>query len=165
MVATRRTLPDGPAGVTQTLQALTAAKDFYGSLSVIRAAAITIAGSEADNDEANTVAQLARFVRRAVVYLADPLNSELIITPEVMLSAINDTGFTYGDCDDHCLLFASLCEACGIPCDIAGVAINGAMISNHVICIAHLSSGPTQVDLCAKPGPGSVYPNPEVVSS
>ncbi len=90
-------------------------------------------------------------MRRSLVYVADPINLELIHTPEVLLAAINDTGFASGDCDDHVLLFSALCEALGIACDVAGVEAPGtAGAINHVIAIAHLPAGPVQFDLCAK---------------
>lgn len=165
MISSRRTIDDGPAGITETLRVLTSLKQFYGSLPTIRDAAIAIAGTNQDNDETGMVDGLARFVRRFVVYLADPINAELIQTPEVMLRAIDDNGRTWGDCDDHCLLFASLCEAAGVACDIAGVSLDGRVTPNHVICVAHLPSGPAQIDLCAKLGPPPLYQNLQIESA
>lgn len=167
MTTTRRPLADGPAGIRDILGTLTALKEFYGTWPSLRAMAILIAGTDTDNDQAEQAGRLARFVKESLVYLADPLNTELIQTPEVLLLRIDQDGKTYGDCDDHVLLFASLAESIGIPCDIAGVTAPGSDTTavNHVIAIAHLPGGPVQIDLCAKLGPAPIYTDGLIVPS
>ena len=166
MQTLRRTIGDGPEHVAEILGTLTALKEYYGTVPAIRRAALALAAGPINNDTAGHAARLAAFVRRAVVYVADPINTEFIQTPDVMLTAINDTGHTTGDCDDHVLLFASLAESLGIATDIAGVCAPGTDQINHVIAIAQLPSGPMQIDLCAKNGfqpfysPTLVVPSP-----
>lgn len=159
MTTHRRNVSDGPAGIAEILATLSALKDHYGSLPAIRAAALRIAGNTTDNDERHHADRLARFVRRSVVYVADPLNSEFIQTPDVMLLAISDTGHTFGDCDDHVLLFCALAESVGLACDVAGVEAPGTSGAvNHVIAVVRFGDGSTdQFDLCAKSGPAPFY--------
>ena len=150
-------IADGEAGVRQIVTRLNAMKDYYGALPSIRAAALAIAGSRINNDQAGHVQRLAAYVRRALVYQADPFNAEFTQTPDVLLLQINATGAAHGDCDDHCLLFASLAEALGIYTQIVGVMAPGTEDWNHVICIAHPNDEPVQVDLCAKDVPQPEY--------
>jgi len=148
---------DGEPGIRQILQNLTQLKNYYGALPVIRSAALSVAGSRQDNDQAGQVTRLADFVRRAVKYQADPYNAELTQTPDVMLLAIHARGYVPGDCDDHCLLFASLCESLGVACDIVGVMMDSP-VWNHVICTAYPDGNATDIDLCAKQGQQPEYP-------
>ncbi len=152
-----RAIPDGDTGVLEILAALNDAKNFYGSLPCIRAAALCLAAPEFDNANEATAVALARFVRSAVRYTADPVNSELTHTPDVLLLAIDADGCALGDCDDHCLLFASLAEACGVACEIVGVQTPASDRFDHVIVIAWIDGAPCQFDLVAKQGPAPVY--------
>lgn len=150
-------IDDGPAGVAQIVANLNQLKTYYGSLPAIRSAALAIASPSSDDDDAGNVSKIADFVRRAVIYVKDPLNSELTQTPDVLLLAIHNNGTARGDCDDHVLLFASLVESLGIFCTIAGVKAPGSTTFNHVIAIAYPNENPTQIDLCAKLGQNPVY--------
>lgn len=152
MTTSRRNVGDGPEGILEILGALSALKNYYGTLPAIRCAALRIAGSATDNDERGHVCRLAQFVRRALVYVCDPINSEFVQTPDVLLCLINRDGSAAGDCDDHVLLFAALAESLGIACDVAGVEAPGtAGAVNHVVALVHYSDGSAAtVDLCAK---------------
>lgn len=150
----------------QTLALLTQLKDYYGTVPAIRAAALAIAGSPVDNDQPAQLAALAQFVKTAIVYQADPVDSEFIQTPDVLLLSINATGTAAGDCDDHVLLFCALAQSLGIPCSAAGVASplsTGAV--DHVIAVAHLPDRDVDIDLCAKDGPAPAYPQKLLVTS
>lgn len=165
MLSTRQEIGTGMAGTEATLALLTQWKDFYGTLPAIRAAALLIAGGLQDNDPAAQAAQLARFVKVSVVYQQDPVGSELVQSPDVMLAAISNSpnGVTHGDCDDHVLLFCALAESLGISCSVAGVAAPGSDRINHVIAVAHLEGRDVDVDLCAKTGWQPAYPEKLIV--
>lgn len=150
-------MADGDQGVRVIVANLNHWKDFYGIRPEIRAAALAVAGGQFDDDDRGHVDRLARFVRRAVVYVKDPINAEFVQTPDVMLLQIHDTGRAHGDCDDHVLLFAALAESLGIPCTIAGVKSPGATRFDHVIVLAEPAGMEMQVDLCAKQGPAPTY--------
>lgn len=152
MIASVQPIGTGVAGVSHIVATANAIKDHYGRLPCIRAAAIDIlrAARVGNDDQSAQVAALARFVRGAVCYVCDPINAEFIQTPDLLLLDIYRHGSTFGDCDDHCVLFASLCEAVGIPCAIVGVRGAGAAFPDHVIAIAQLDAGPLEFDLVAK---------------
>lgn len=151
-------ISDGQAGVKQIVANLNAMKDHYGSLPAIRSAALAIVGAADDDDDDGNVSKLTDFVKRSVVYVKDPLNSEFTQTPDILLLQIHDAGTARGDCDDHVLLFASLCESLGIFCAIVGVATTpGSQIFNHVIALPYPHGEQTQVDLCAKFGNQPTY--------
>lgn len=151
-------IADGPAGIREIVATLNRLKVFYGARPSIRAAALRIAGVREDNDQMANTELLAAFVRQAMKYQADPFNAEFTQTPDVLLLQINRTGFAWGDCDDHCLLFASLAEALGIYTEIIGVIAEGTDYFNHVICVAFPHDQPIEIDLCAKDGRQPAYP-------
>lgn len=150
MLSSASALPDGFDGVAEIVATLARLKNYYGRLPAMRSAALQIAGPSANHDQAAQVNALAGFARGAVIYVSDPVNAEFIQTPDVMLTEINSRGMTHGDCDDHCLLFASLCESVGIRCDIVGVASMQGGPLDHVIVIAYLDAGQLEFDLVAK---------------
>ncbi len=153
-----RPIAEGADGIRQILQHLRVMKDYYGSLPSVRNAAIAIAGSLVNNDQAGQIARLTEYVRRAMVYQADPWNSEFTQTPDLLLVQINRRGYAHGDCDDHVLLFASLAESLGIYTEINGVMAPGSSTWNHVIATAYIDDQPVDVDLCAKDGFEPSYP-------
>lgn len=150
MVSSVSRVADGAAGVAEILATLDRLKTHYGRLPAIRAAALLICGPMGNHDQAAQLCALAGFVRSAVTYVADPVNAEFIQTPDVLLLAIHARGRVSGDCDDHCLLFAALCESIGIPATIVGVAAAGAQLADHVIVVVETEAGPLDFDLCAK---------------
>jgi hypothetical protein len=152
-------IAEGLAGIRQIVANLNAAKDYYGSLPAIRAAALAIATPTVDDDDRGNVNKIAAFVRSSVVYVKDPINSELTQTPDVLLLAIHNAGTARGDCDDHVLLFASLVESLGIFCSIVGVKTPDSETFNHVIALAYPDGEEEQVDLCAKTGQQPFYPD------
>jgi len=166
MLTARSEIGGGPDGTAATLALLTAWKNFYGTLPAIRRAALLIAGSMEDNDQSAQVARLAQFVKQSLVYQADPINSEFVQSPDVLLVAISTSpdGVARGDCDDHVLLFCALAESLGIACDAAGVRTNGSATINHVIAVVHLAGGDVDVDLCAKQGWQPAYPEKLVIA-
>jgi hypothetical protein len=150
---------DGDAGIRQILATLANLKSYYSRLPAIRAAALRIAGSDLDNDQLGHVNRLAGFVRGALVYVADPIDAEFITTPDVLLCEIHRSGQVAEDCDGHVLLFTTLCESLGIPCDIAGVCSAGGVTWDHVIAVVRLESGELEFDLCAKCLEQPFYPD------
>lgn len=152
-------VPDGRAGIEEILATLTRLKDFYGRQYGVRLAAAAVAGGQINDDQGGHVARLADFVRKAIVYTKDPVNAELIQTPDLLLLELNRTGRARGDCDDHVLLFASLAESLGIPVDVAGVSLGGVQI-DHVIAVAYPHGRVVEIDLCWKGGgPQPAYPH------
>lgn len=149
---------DGEAGIQQIVGRLAALKNHYGAQPAIRRAAVKIAGGIVNDDDRGNAERLARFVRRALVYVKDPLDAEFIQAPDVLLLEIVAQGRAHGDCDDHVLLYASLAQSLGIPTEIAGVKLPPSPTFNHVIAISDIDGEQVEVDLCAKDGFQPVYP-------
>jgi transglutaminase-like putative cysteine protease len=150
MTTIYETVPDGLAGVELIVTRLNQYRELYGRLPGIRAAAVQILDRlNIGESERDQVEGLAYFVRTSVRYVCDPLNAELFQTPDRMLLDIAGQGYTRGDCDDHALLFASLAEAIGIPCEIVAVNTGGAL-PDHVVVVAQISTGPETFDLVQK---------------
>lgn len=151
-------VPDGDQGIAQILATLQRVVTYYGSLPVIRAAALTITAPQTDNEQLNQITALADYVMGNLVYVLDPINAEYIQTPEVLLLAIAQNGKAYGDCDDHVCLFCSLAQSLGIEATPAAVKTNGSDSLNHVIAQVTMETGEVlDVDLCAKGIPTPVY--------
>ncbi len=145
-------ISDGQRGIDEILRTLTAVKNFYGARPEIRAAALAIAGAGVEDDDAGHVARLANFVRRAMVYVKDPIDAELTQSPDVLLLEINRAGRARGDCDDHVVLFCALAQSLGIFASVVAVKTPGAALWNHVIARALVNGAALDIDLCAKFG-------------
>ncbi len=152
MVTARRTIGTGPQSIAYTLSLMESWIEFYSTLPAIRSVALAIAGSAIDHDPAGQAAQLAQFVRDAVVYQADPIDSEYLQSPDLLLLQIHETGVARGDCDDHVILFCTLARALGIAATPAGVRSPGATEIDHVIASVALPGRNVDIDLCAKWG-------------
>jgi transglutaminase-like putative cysteine protease len=68
-----------------------------------------------DNDQGRQVEAVLNFVRRALTYVRDPVESEYVISPVNLLQQIDAGQQAFGDCEDHCLLLNSLLGAIGFP--------------------------------------------------
>lgn len=151
-------LAGGEPGTRSVLQRLTSLKNHYGRLPVIRSAALHIAGSTRDHDQAGHVQRLFAWVQHYLVYVCDPYNAELVVTPDLMLYQVGTNGVAFGDCDDHVLLYASLAESLGIPTDPIGVKTPDSSAWNHVIAASQFDDGSAvYLDLIAKGIPQPSY--------
>ncbi len=157
MLSAWQNVAEGEEGIRAIVGRLNTLKNYYGTAPSIRKAALAIASTGIDNDQWEHAARLAQFVKDSVVYVADPVNAEWVVTPEVMLGEILRTGRTSGDCDEHVLLFASLAEAIGIPCDIASVVSVTGVTWDHVIAVLTLDGREIDLDLCAKGAYQPIY--------
>lgn len=59
---------------------------------------------------------IARWVQTHVRYLKDPVGTESLTAPDMMIRMLTEQGYTMGDCDDMSLLIASMLYAVGIRC-------------------------------------------------
>ena len=110
-----------------------------------------------DNDIPNQIARLLSFVRERMVYVADPVNAEYIISPIRLLQQIHDRGYSNGDCDDHVMLFNTMLGSIGITTKFVGVKLGGASDYNHVISGVMIGDKMTLLDPCSKSGVDREY--------
>lgn len=100
---------------------------FYPSLRDL--AAQTVAHVAA-HDHVGEAAALLDLVRARVRYLYDVNGVEAIADPQITLAK------GYGDCDDMCLAYATLCETIGLPTRFCALAFSGSRAApdySHVI--------------------------------
>jgi len=62
-------------------------------------------------DEARAIGE---FVRNHVRYVKDPVGTESLQAPDMMIRMMKDAGYTMGDCDDMSLLIAAMLMSVGI---------------------------------------------------
>lgn len=115
-----------------------------------------------DHDQPAQAEALLHFVKSNVKYVLDPVDSEYVRDPVLMLDEIRRDGEARGDCDDHALLLASLLGSIGINARCVGVKIMEEMppgedFYNHVIVQAFIDGGWVDLDPCAKRNPQQPY--------
>ncbi len=128
MTATSCAMALGVAGVFQTLARM---RDEVrrGRVSMkVRQAALSIVYLQPEKNEFAQANAIFEYVRDHVRYIKDIHQVETISSAEKTL----DT--QVGDCDDQCILFASLCESVGIPTKFIIAGYNHPEIFEHVYC-------------------------------
>lgn len=107
--ATLSAIPSGKQGVLATLKAMSKmVREGRRSYAVISAATARTRGCS-DKDIGCRIRAIHAFVRDAIRYQLDPVDLEMIQTPDKTMER------GAGDCDDQAILVASLLEAIGIP--------------------------------------------------
>lgn len=127
-VARTVAIPDGKAGTVATLRIMRQlARDAIRDPSQkIRNFALQIFADLPPRQWAAEVDRLHSFVRDQIRYVRDPVDLELVATPEKTLE------LRAGDCDDKATLLAALLEATGHPARFLAVGLNGGPFS-HVL--------------------------------
>jgi hypothetical protein len=105
-----------------------------------------------NNDQGRQVEIVLNFVRRALTYVRDPVESEYVISPVDLLEQIQAGQLAYGDCEDHCLLLNSMLASLGFPTRFVATAIGGAEADwwNHVISSVFVGGRWVDLDPVAK---------------
>lgn len=86
-----------------------------------------------DAPEKNWCIEIARlfcWVRDGIRYSLDTNNVEVLQSAKVTAT------LGYGDCDDKCILLASLCESIGHPCIFVALGFAALGEFTHVIVVA-----------------------------
>jgi len=127
MTATSSPLGDGVAGVFHTLETMRALVNEWRKNLEIRNTAISIIYLQPEKDEFAHVNALFEYVRDHIKYIKDINNVETISAPlKTLQSGI-------GDCDDQCILLATLAESVGIPSKFILAGYNDNQFE-HVYC-------------------------------
>lgn len=99
------------------------------------------------NDHKRNFEDVAKFITDTFIYVADPIHVEYVVSPTVMIKDWATTGKMHGDCDDVCLLMASMLASVGIDTLIVAVKAGSAYF-NHVILYTSLGMKKIQYDPC-----------------
>lgn len=128
-------IPDGVAGIQQTVRLMRASVRKYRADPNIRARALSLVQLIPQLDTYAEMRALFEFVRDRIRYTGDVLDVETLTTPDRTLS----TGA--GDCDDKAVLLASLLESIGIPTRFVTTGYSLPGVFEHVYVEAMLSNG------------------------
>jgi len=103
-----------------------------------------------NNDQGRQAETVLNFVRRALTYVRDPVESEYVISPIELLAQIQAGQLAYGDCEDHCLLLNSMLASVGFPTRFVATTLDGADWYNHVISSVFVGGRWVDIDPVAK---------------
>ncbi len=139
--------------IEQILSTLNGLVTSYAVSPWLRQHTIDALGNNVRNGDLGGIAwTLLQFVRNRMRYVPDPIDGEWICSPITLLDQIEKNGVAYGDCDDHCLLYASMLGSVGIHARIIGVMLNSTEWFDHVIVRVILNGRTQDVDPCYKEG-------------
>lgn len=123
-VATLSLIPEGVAGIRETLKAMTAIVRSYKKSMPVRNMAITLIAGCQQKDWACEVKSVHAFVRDRVRYVNDITDVETVQTPDITLQN------RAGDCDDKSTLLAALLESIGHPTRFVAIGFEPAIYSH-----------------------------------
>lgn len=117
-------IPSGDAGVAATLKIMVNMVLQYRADPVVRVTAQTLVKECPSRDTVCQITALHTFVRDCIKYLPDVRDVETIQTPDYTLKMRS------GDCDDHSVLMACMCESIGKQSRFLAVGIRGEGFSH-----------------------------------
>lgn len=126
--ATYLSIPEGEAGIRETLkQMVKITKQFRSDVALRQLASTLFREAQlAQGDFWGEVVTLHAFVRDSIRYMGDVHDIETLQTPQVTLQ------IEAGDCDDKCMLLGSLLECCNHQARFLAVGLRGQGFS-HVL--------------------------------
>lgn len=143
-------IPSGPAGMAATLRIMRdyARASVRNPDQIIRTKVRDLLGSLPPRQWFPEIRALHAFVRDQIRYLRDPVDLELVQTPEKTLE------FAQGDCDDKAALLAALLTAAGHPARFVAIGFGNAGFS-HVLVETQISGDrwiPLETIIPVEPG-------------
>lgn len=116
-----------------------------------------LANKTRNNDIDGQVRQVTSFVRDNLRYVADPLGTEYVISPVILLQEIMRGERPAADCDDHVLLLNSMLGSLGIETRPIGVKLYTDDHYDHVISTVKVARGWIDIDPTVKSGEQPEY--------
>lgn len=126
----RLNIPDGRAGTRETLKHMRQLVQQGKSDPANRYLANSIITHVPAKDWRRELGAIFEWVRGNVRYSLDPNDCETI------QGAAQTAALGYGDCDDFCILLATLCECAGHPCCFVALGFDSPGEFSHVVVIA-----------------------------
>lgn len=117
-------IPSGKAGIVETLKAMRGLVREGKKALPVRVTAARLTQSCGQKDYGCEVQKLHAFVRDNIRYLQDITNVETLHSAEKVLE------FGAGDCDDKCILLASLLESIGHPTKFVAIGFQPGIFSH-----------------------------------
>jgi len=122
---TLQRIPDGVAGIGETLSLMTRFVREYKTNAIVRDTALSLIGHLPQKDFYGEIEVIFDFVQNDVRYTQDITDVETLQTPVVTL------GNLAGDCDDKSTLLAALLESVGHPTRFQAIGLTRTAI-DHV---------------------------------
>lgn len=119
-------IPDGPAGIRATLDAMIRAARAASMTLEIRDLAESIIVAVPAKDYDGEIAAIQRWVKAHIRYTRDGVNVEMLKLPTALLTN------PQGDCDDQATLVAALAMAIGFPARFVAIGTHDADVFEHV---------------------------------
>lgn len=146
-------IPSGSSGAIATLRVM---RDFVRAAvrnpdQVIRDQACALVADLPPRQWMAQIHRLHEFVRDSIRYVHDPVDVELVQTPETLLKS------RQGDCDDKATLLAALLTCIGHPSRFVAVGFNGEGFS-HVLVETQVRDGWLPLETIL-PKPAGWYPD------
>lgn len=125
-IARLQKIPDGVAGVAETLKIMRGLVRRYKKELIIRRCAMDLVQNNGQKAYTEEVRDLFTFVRDNIRYLKDIADVETVAAPDFTLET------RQGDCDDKAVLLASLLESIGHRARFVALSFSPGIYS-HVI--------------------------------
>lgn len=127
-------IPEGPAGIAQTLRIMGSMVMKYKTMLPVRNLAVQITSGLAGKDWRGEVQAVQDWVKSNIRYVRDIRDVETLHTPDVILQ------IRAGDCDDQSTLVATLLEAIGYTTGFVAVGF-APNEYDHVYAITRVGKG------------------------
>lgn len=125
-------LPEGEAGVRQTLKIMSALVKSGKKSGVVRQKALELTQHLRQKDRFGEIKALWSFVKNNIRYVRDINGVETIHTPEQILRQES------GDCDDKALLLCAMLESIGHPSAFYAIGTKQAGKFSHVMAATRI---------------------------
>lgn len=121
-------ISDGPAGTRQVLKEMARlVRNAKTSQPLLRRMAIGIISHVPAKAWISEIRAVFNFVRERITYRLDTVDVEVVQSPEFTIESGS------GDCDDFCVILATLLECVGHPCRFVALSFEGPGDYSHVV--------------------------------
>jgi len=125
-------IPGGDAGTRTTLETMRTLAHIQSAHPVVRQTAVGIVRGVAGTSAALQARLIRDWVESRVLFLPDPLGTELLHEPSALIVHIYKEGVAHVDCDDVALLAATLGRSIGLRTRYVAVGFSPQSPYQHV---------------------------------
>ena len=125
-------IPGGDAGTHATLDVMRALAHSQSATPIVRQTAIGIVRGVAGTSTALQARLIREWIESRVLFMPDPLGTELLHEPAALISHIHKEGIVHVDCDDVALLAATLGRSIGLRARFVAVSFSPKAPYSHV---------------------------------
>jgi len=125
-------IPGGDAGTRATLETMRGLAHIQSASPIVRQTAIGIVRGVAGTSAGLQARLIRDWVESRVLFLPDPLGTELLHAPDALIAHIHKEGIAHVDCDDVALLTATLGRSIGLRSRFVAVGFSPKSPYQHV---------------------------------